>query len=234
MNQVRKIRTGTLSVFAISGLLAVPSAAAAANKAEDRLMLASTVLSESMHAGDKGIPDDILKRSHCAVIVPGLKKGAFFVSGEYGKGFITCRKGGAWSAPAAIRMEGGGIGLQFGGSETDLILLVMNDRGSERLMSSKFTLGAEGEVAAGPVGRDASAETDGKLTAEILAWSRSRGVFAGISLKGATLRPDEDDNAELYGQKLGTRDVLNGSMAVPPAGIPLVRALEAYSPYEKH
>jgi len=196
MNQVRKIATGA-SVFAIWGLLAAPPTAAAANRTEDRLMLASTVLSEAMHAGDRGIPDDILKRSHCAVIVRGLKKGAFIVSGEYGKGFITCRKGGAWSAPAAIRMEGGGIGLQFGGSETDLILLVMNDRGSERLVSSKFALGAEGKVAAGPVGRDASAETDGKFTAEILAWSRSRGVFAGISLKGATLRSDEDDNAEL-------------------------------------
>src|SRR5262249_37772202 len=147
------------------------------------------------------IPHDLLDRAQCAVIVPGAKKGAFIVGATFGKGFITCRgkNDRGWSAPAAIRMEGGSFGFQIGGSETDVVMLVMNDRGAERLMQSKFTLGGEGEVAAGPVGRSATAQTDAKFTAEILSWSRSRGVFAGIALKGATLRPDEGANEAMYG-----------------------------------
>ena len=199
-----------------------------------RLELAATVVQEIMGSKEQSIPEDLLDDAHCAVIVPGLKKGAFIVSARYGKGFITCRNAGdrGWSAPAAIRVEGGGVGFQIGGSETDLILLVMNDRGAKRLMSSQFTIGGEGEVAAGPVGRSASAQTDAKFTAEILSWSRSRGVFAGVAVQGATLREDQDDNKELYGKKLTTQQVISGKTAVPASARPLLRALTAHSPAE--
>src|SRR5215831_7690627 len=134
---------------------------------------------------DKGIPQDLLEKAHCVVIVPGLKKGAFIVGGKYGKGYLSCRKrsGAGWSAPGTVRIEGGSIGFQIGGSETDVIMLVMNERGADRLLSSKFTLGGAGEVAAGPVGRPATAETDAYMRAEILSWSRDRGIFAGVSLQ---------------------------------------------------
>jgi lipid-binding SYLF domain-containing protein len=205
-------------------------------QAAERLTEASTVLSELMAAGDKGIPRDLVEKAQCAVIVPGLKKGAFIIGGQFGKGFITCRGSGdrGWSAPAAIKMEGGSVGLQIGGSETDVILLVMNQRGADRLMQSEFTLGGEGEVAAGPVGRDASAQTDAKLSAEMLSWSRSRGVFAGIALKGSTLRADRGENEVLYGRDLDTRDVVTGKVAATREGRSLVSALTNYSPIEKH
>lgn len=207
---------------------------AGAKDTQERLERAATVLNEAMTAKDNGIPDEMLQKAHCAVVFPGVKKGAFIVSAQYGKGFITCRHGASWSAPAAVRMEGGGVGFQIGGSETDLILLVMNDRGAQRLMSSEFTLGADGEVAAGPVGRHADAATDAKFTAEILSWSRSRGVFAGIALKGATLRSDKGDNEDLYGKELDTKEVVNGSLAVPASGKHLISLLSRYSPIEKH
>lgn len=200
-----------------------------------RLEESATVLSEVMHADDKGIPEDLLRKAHCVVVVPGLKKGAFIVGGKYGKGFVTCRSQGhtAWSAPAAIRVEGGSFGFQIGGSETDVVMLVMNERGAQKLMQSKFTLGGEGEVAAGPVGRSTSAQTDAKMTAEILSWSRSRGVFAGISLQGATLRPDTEDNEILYGKKLDTKDIVTGSVPPPPAAARLLELLNRYSPVER-
>lgn len=203
------------------------------SKVSERLEEAATVLSEVMNTPDKGIPDDLMQKAHCAVIVPGLKKGAFIIGGQYGKGFITCRSRGGWSAPAAIRIEGGSVGFQIGGSETDVVMLVMNTRGAERLMQSKFTLGAEGEVAAGPVGRNATAQTDAKMTAEILGWSRTRGAFAGVSLKGATLRSDHDDNEALYGQRLGTKEVVEGTVKAPPAAAKLISMLSKYSPREK-
>jgi SH3 domain-containing YSC84-like protein 1 len=151
---------------------------------DQRLEDSTTVLSEILAAPYKGIPRDLLGKAHCIVIVPGLKKGAFVVGAKYGKGFISCRpKGDAgWSAPAAIRVEGGSFGFQIGGAEIDVVMLVMNDRGANKLLSSQFTLGGEGEVAAGPVGRATSAETDATMRAEILSWSRSRGIFAGIAL----------------------------------------------------
>jgi len=201
-----------------------------------RLELAATVLQEIMSSKDQGIPQDLLDKAHCAVVVPDLKKAGFIVTAKYGKGFITCRQSGskAWSSPAAIRIEGGGVGFQIGASETDLVMLVMNDSGAKRLMASQFTLGGEGEVAAGPVGRSASAQTDAKFAAEILSWSRSRGVFAGVSLSGATLREDKDDNAELYGSKLTTEQVINRKEPVPATARPLLNALTAQSPVEEH
>jgi lipid-binding SYLF domain-containing protein len=201
----------------------------------DRLNESATVLTEVMDAPDKGIPQDLLENAHCIVIVPGLKKGAFIVGAKYGKGFVSCRDKGnrKWSAPAAVRVEGGSVGFQIGGSESDVILLVMNDRGADRLLSSQFTLGGEGEVAAGPVGRSATAQTDAKLTAEILSWSRSRGVFAGISLQGATLREDQDANQALYGKKLTNREIVDKMVPPPPASEHLLSILNRYSPREK-
>jgi lipid-binding SYLF domain-containing protein len=194
------------------------------------------VLSEIMSTGDKGIPQDLLEKAQCTVIVPGLKKGAFIVGGQFGKGFITCRGAGdqGWSAPAAIKVEGGSVGFQIGGSETDVIMLVMNQRGADRLMQSEFTVGGEGEVAAGPVGRNASAQTDAKLSAEMLSWSRSRGVFAGVALKGSTLRVDPGENEVLYGKELQTREVVMGKVTPTREGQGLISALSKYSPAEKH
>ena len=204
-------------------------------EAAARLTEASTVFSEILHAGDKGIPQDLVDKAQCAVIVPGLKKGAFIVGGQFGKGFISCRGANdrGWSAPAAVKMEGGSVGFQIGGSETDVILLVMNQRGADRLMQSQFTLGGEGEVAAGPVGRNTTAETDAKFTAEILSWSRTRGVFAGIALKGSTLRSDKGENEVLYGKELDTRDVVTGKVMPTPEGRQLISALRTESA-EKH
>jgi lipid-binding SYLF domain-containing protein len=231
MRHSEQLCGGFLSAMLI-GFLAAPGMLGSVKDTRERLTLSATVMGEIMKAPDKGIPDEMLQAAHCVVVVPGLKKGAFIVSGQYGKGFVTCRRGPSWSSPAAIRIEGGGVGFQIGGSETDVVMLVMNARGAERLMSSQFTLGGEGEVAAGPVGRHATAETDGKFTAEILSWSRSRGVFAGVALKGATLRSDEDDNADLYGKKMSTKEVVDSSLPVPPAGRPLIRLLTRRSPTE--
>jgi lipid-binding SYLF domain-containing protein len=202
----------------------------------DRLNEAATVFSEVMDAPDKGIPQDLLENAHCIVIVPGLKKGAFIVGAKFGKGFVSCRdpkSAGRWSAPGAVRVEGGSVGFQIGGSETDVILLVMNPRGADRLLSSQFTLGGEGEVAAGPVGRNATAQTDAKFTAEILSWSRTRGVFAGISLQGATLRQDEEVNRALYGKSVENREIVEKSMAPPHGAEHLLALLNRYSPKEK-
>src|SRR5215472_7431827 len=166
------------------------------SKTVERLNDSASLFSEVMSTPDKAIPQSLLDKAYCIVLVPGLKKGAFLIGGTYGRGFALCRRGGGtgWGAPAAIQIEGGSFGLQAGVSSTDLVLLVMNERGMKRLLTSKFTLGGEASVAAGPVGRNATAQTDAMMTAEILSWSRSRGVFAGISLDGATLRSDIDEN----------------------------------------
>lgn len=195
-----------------------------------RLIDSASVFSDIMRAPDKSIPQDLLERAHCIVIVPGLKKAAFIVGAQFGKGFMSCRNGtnGAWSAPGAVRMEGGSVGLQIGGSDTDVIMLVMNQRGEDKLLSSEFTLGAEGEVAAGPVGRTTAAQTDALMSAEILSWSRAKGVFAGISLQGATLRQDLDENRELYGRKLDNREIVTSHMAAPHAAHRLLALLQRY------
>ena len=201
-----------------------------AEDAPKRLDAAADVLTEIMSAPDKGIPQDLLEKAECVVIVPGLKKGAFIVGAKYGKGFMLCRKaGGGWSAPAAIRVEGGSVGFQIGGSETDVVLLVTNQKGAQKLLSSKFTIGADANAALGPVGRDSSAETDAQMHAEILTYSRSRGIFAGVSLQGATLRPDEDWNKELYGKPLSNRDIVMGDPPAPAAAARLISLLNKYS-----
>ena len=186
-------------------------------------------MKEIMATDDRAIPQDLLQNAECIVVVPGMKKGAFIVGANYGRGFVSCRKDKAgWSAPAAIRMEGGSIGFQIGGSETDVVMLVLNKRGADKLMSSKFTLGGDASVAAGPVGRTSTAETDALMHAEILSWSRSRGVFAGISLKGATLREDKDTNKDLYEKELDTREIVYKT-DVPKDAAPFLAVLNRYS-----
>jgi len=213
--------------------LAVLAAGVLGAQTEDakRLEAAATVFSEVMDAGDKAIPQDLLEKAKCAVIVPGLKKGAFIIGAKYGRGFLSCRNksGVGWSAPGAVRVEGGSVGFQIGGSETDVILLVMNDRGVQRLLSSKFTLGGDAAVAAGPVGREATAQTDAFMTAEILSWSRSRGVFAGVSLQGATLRQDLDSNKSLYGRPIENKDIVTTDLRPPAAAQRLLSLLNKYS-----
>ena len=213
-------------------LFLTAAALAGKEKAEplQRLDEAVAVFQDIMATPDRSIPQDLLDNAHCIVIVPGLKKGAFIIGGKYGKGFISCRRQvGGWSAPGTVRVEGGSLGFQIGGSESDVVMLVMNERGAAKLLSSKFTLGGEGEVAAGPVGREASAQTDAKMHAEILSWSRARGVFAGISLQGATLRQDLDDNAVMYGKKLTNKEIVETGVATPKAAQPLISLLSKYS-----
>ncbi len=215
-----------LAIFFFAGVLA-----SAATDSDKRLENAANSMKEVMGIPDKAIPEELLNKAYCVIIVPDLKKGAFIVGAKYGKGFVSCRKKSnvGWSAPGAIRIEGGSFGLQIGGTEMDVFMLVMNERGMNRLLSTKFTLGGDAVAAAGPVGRATQAETDAAMTAEILTWSRARGLFAGISLNGSTLRPDEDDNAELYGKKLTNREILTGDVTPSAAAGPLLDQLNRYS-----
>lgn len=195
-----------------------------------RLTSSAAVFQEIMQVADRAIPQKLLDKSECVVVVPGMKKGAILVGGKYGRGFVSCRRsGGGWGPPAAIRVEGGSFGLQLGGAETDVVMLVMNARGVDRLTKTKFTLGGDASVAAGPVGRQANADTDLMMTAEILTWSRSRGVFAGISLQGATLRPDRKVNEELYKQAWGTKEIVQSGLETPAQAAELLRLLNKYS-----
>ncbi len=215
--------------FVVLGVVTAATLFADANT--ERLEKAAVIFEEIMGAPDRGIPQDLLDRAECAVVIPGLKKGAFIFGGKYGRGFFSCRQksGKGWGAPAAVRIEGGSFGLQIGGSETDVVMLVLNERGVQRLLSSKFTLGGDASVAAGPVGRTAQAETDAYMTAEILTWSRSRGVFAGISLSGATLRQDLDVNRSLYGKTLENKEIVQSGLAPPAAASKLISLLNKYS-----
>lgn len=202
-----------------------------ADSPQQRLRTSADVLSELMQTPEKGIPQDLLAKAQCILIFPGVKKAAFVVGGEYGKGFAECRNadGTGWRAPAAVTLEGGSVGFQIGGESTDLILLVRNRHGMQSLLSDKFTLGADISAAAGPVGRTADADTDAKLNAEILAWSRAKGLFAGVSLNGASVRNDLDANAVLYGKRLTNREILTSDMRPPSAAHALVAALDRYS-----
>jgi lipid-binding SYLF domain-containing protein len=220
-----------MRLFAALTATLLPFTAYAASDAPKRLEAAAEAFKEVMGIPDKSIPQDLLEKAQCIVIIPDLKKGAFIVGGKYGKGFVSCRKkdGVGWSAPGSVRIEGGSVGFQIGGSEMDVFMLVMNDRGVERLLGDKFTLGADATVAAGPVGRVAQAETDARMTAEILAWSRARGLFAGIALNGATMREDDDWNQDLYGKPLKNREIVSGSVAPTKSAAPLLRELDRYS-----
>lgn len=221
------------TAFAATTLLSAFAANAAVNpgKVDDRLASASTVLGEMMRADDKGVPQDLLNTAACVVIIPGVKKAGFILGAKYGKGFAVCHKasGHGWAAPAAIRVEGGSFGFQIGASETDAILIIQNESGMKKLLESKFTLGADASVAGGPVGRDLSAETDAQMHAEILSYSRSRGLFAGLALSGATLRPDDDDNTAMYGAGMTNRQILEGDVKPTAAAMPLIHHLDKYA-----
>ncbi|MGO4882371.1 MAG: lipid-binding SYLF domain-containing protein [Bryobacteraceae bacterium] len=217
----------------IAATLAVAPLLAQDNGSVKRLDEAAVVFSEIMATPDKGIPQDLLAEAHCIVIVPGMKTAAFLVGGKYGKGYVSCRHKNGWSAPGAVRIEGGSFGLQIGGSETDLVMLVMNQGGESRLLSDKFTLGGEASVAAGPVGRTATAQTDLQMHAEILSWSRSQGLFAGLALEGATLRQDLDDNAGLYGTRLPNREILTTAVPTPKAAEKLIAELNEHPAHER-
>jgi lipid-binding SYLF domain-containing protein len=212
-------------------LLLVAGIAVAADDATERINDSKTVFEEIMSTPDKGIPQDLLAKAHCIVIVPSLKKGGFIVGAQYGKGVATCRKpnSAGWTGVSTVRLEGGSVGLQIGGGETDIVMVVMNEAGANKLMKSEFTLGGEGGVMAGPVGRSASAETDAYLRAEILSYSRSRGLFAGVALKGSTLRSDDKDNEKIYGHAVKHVDILQGRVAASASATPLLNTLSRYS-----
>jgi len=203
----------------------------AADSAQERLDKSARVLSEIMSAPDKGIPQDLLNKADCVIVLPDVKKAAFVVGGEYGRGFAECRKqsGSGWAAPAAMRFEGGSVGFQIGGESADIVMLVMNRHGMDKLLGDKITLGADASIAAGPVGRAATANTDVKMTAEILAYSRAKGLFGGISLNGASLRPDTKENAQLYGRDMTTRDIVMGNVTPPASAHALTAELDRYS-----
>jgi SH3 domain-containing YSC84-like protein 1 len=185
------------------------------SKPDKRLRDAAAVVDEMMGMPDKGVPQWVLDKAQCIVVIPGLKKAAFVVGGQYGRGFASCRKGGGFGSPAAVRIEGGSFGLQLGGQSTDVILVVTNQRGMDRLVSDKFTIGADAAAAAGPVGRDAKADTDIMLKAEMLSYARSRGAYAGLSLEGATMRPDNEENKKLYGREVSNKDILVQGVDTP-------------------
>ena len=226
----RKLAFGVCIVFAASSLFA-------ANKEQKRLENSGTVMQEVMGVPDN-IPQELLEKAECVIVFPSVLKGAFIVGGSYGRGAMVCRTGehfnGPWGSPAMYALEGGSVGFQLGGQATDLILLVMNERGASSILSSQVKLGADASVAAGPKGRDASADTDAYLRAEILSYSRSRGLFAGISLEGSTLRPDDDANADVYGRKITAKEIVMGNKAVVPAsGRLLVRVLQKNAPHNE-
>ena len=224
---IRKMTLGVCILFVAGGLNA-------ANKEQKRLENGGVVMEEIMSTPEN-IPQELLEKAECVIVFPSVLKAAFGVGGSYGRGAMVCRTGagfkGPWGAPAMYALEGGSFGFQLGGQATDLVLLVMNERGAQSILSSKVKLGADASAAAGPKGRDASADTDAYLRAEILSYSRSRGLFAGISLEGSTLRPDNDANEQVYGHKITAKDIVLGKgIAVPASGRRLVHILQKDSP----
>jgi lipid-binding SYLF domain-containing protein len=225
-----------LSSFALVVLPLFAQIASASDQTKDdeRLRNSGAVLKEILDVPDS-IPQDLLDKADCVVVFPSVLKAAFIVGGSYGRGAMSCRKGenfrGSWGAPTMMALEGGSFGFQIGGQATDFVLLVMNESGARGILSSKVKLGGDASVAAGPVGRDASAETDATLRSEILSYSRARGLFAGVSLEGSTIRPDDGDNRRVYGKEIPARDiVLAGAVAAPPAAEQLIATLDAKTP----
>jgi len=233
---MRKI-ISTVTALAFMALIALPAMAADDEKETDRLENAGNVMEEILNIPDN-IPQDLLDKAECILVFPSVLKAAFIVGAQYGRGVMSCRKGenynGPWGPPSMMALEGGSFGLQIGGQATDFVLLVMNDRGANGILASKVKLGGDASVAAGPVGRDASAETDASLRAEILSYSRARGVFAGISLEGSTVRPDGDANERIYGKKIPAKDiVLRDAAPVPPSAQQMIAILDARTPHHK-
>ncbi len=222
------MRTTLLTILAIGATVSpLAMAAEKESKVVDRLDASADVLTDMMHASDKGVPQDLLDKAQCVIVVPNMKRAGFIFGAKYGRGFAMCRRPShvGWSAPAAIHIEGGSFGLQIGASESDLLMLVMNEGGMKHLMADKFTIGAEAAGAAGPVGRAATAQTDAVMHAEILSYSRSRGVFGGLTLDGATLMPDKDADHELYGHDMTNKEILSGDVKAPAEAAKLVHAV---------
>jgi SH3 domain-containing YSC84-like protein 1 len=234
-NHMRKLLACLSCIlFVVAPFFAGVASASDQTKDDDRLRNCGTVLKEILDVPDD-IPQDLLDKADCVVVFPSVLKAAFIVGGSYGRGAMSCRKGenfrGPWGAPTMMALEGGSFGLQIGGEATDFVLLVMNERGARGILASKVKLGGDASVAAGPVGRDSSAESDATLRAEILSYSRARGLFAGVSLEGSTIRPDNGDNARVYGRKVSARDiVLSGKIPVPAAAQQLISTLDAKTP----
>ena len=223
------------SLLVVIALLGLP--ASAQKKENERVENAGKVMAEILNIPDD-IPQDLLDKAKCVIVLPSVVKFAIGIGGSYGRGVMTCRSGkdfnGPWSAPAMMALEGGSIGLQLGGQATDFVLLVMNRRGAQAILSSKVKLGADAAAAAGPKGRDAAAATDVTLRAEVLTYSRSRGLFAGVSLEGSTLRPDGDGNKRLYGKEIKAKDIVIASAVRPPVSAALLlSALNKKSPKNK-
>jgi len=219
-------------ILAVTILLAFASLTAVASDREDdvnRTQKAAQVFKEIMNTPDQGIPSNLLESAKCIAIIPGDKKFAFIFGGSYGRGLATCRTGHGWSAPMFVAIDGGSVGYQIGGSSTDLVMLFMNDHALQSLMSDKFKLGADASVAAGPVGRNAAAGTDLKLNAEILSYSRSKGIFAGVSLDGAVMQADKSGDKAMYGDDVNRHEILDGKVAVPASARALVEELGGYA-----
>lgn len=220
-----------VSVFLALLLFAVTSLASDRTNEIDRLQSAATILDEIMAAPDKGIPEEIIGSAKCIAIVPSMLKGGFVVGGSYGKGVASCRTEKGWSAPAFFNMEGGSFGLQIGGQAVDVIMLIMNDNGMRNLLSSKFKLGADASVAAGPVGRHAEGMTDWKMRAQVLTYSRARGAFAGLTINGAVIRQNRDDTRAFYGRMVPFRTLLLGNLpTMPQDAQPWLTTLNKYAP----
>jgi lipid-binding SYLF domain-containing protein len=207
------------------------------NKEQKRLEESGVVLQEVLNVPEN-IPHELLEKAECVIVIPSVKKLAFVIGADYGRGAMVCRTGekfrGPWGAPAMYALEGGSIGFQIGGEATDLILLVMNDRGMESILSSKVKLGADASVAGGPKGRDASADTDAWMRAEILSYSRSRGLFAGVSLEGSTIRPDDDASEQVYGHAIKAKEIVRGEKtSIPATGRNLVDVLQKSAPHNE-
>ncbi len=209
---MRKVLIAGVTLLASS----VALSAAMSRGEEKRLMEAADVLHEIHQAPDKDIPGDLWDRASCVAVIPSMKKVAFVLGGEYGKGVMSCRDGAGWTAPTFMMLSKGSVGFQIGGESVDLVLLVMNDHGMKRMLEDKVALGAEASIAAGPVGRDARAMTDAQLKAEILSYSRSQGLFAGVDLTGGVLKPDTDDNEDVYGRRITPRDILIAKTVTAP------------------
>jgi lipid-binding SYLF domain-containing protein len=217
-----------LIVVALATVVALPAVASDHEDDVNRTHKAAQVFREIMNTPDQGIPQDLLTSAKCIAIIPGDVKFAFVFGGSYGRGLATCRTGHGWSAPMFVAIDGGSVGYQIGGSSTDIVMLFMNDHALQSLLSDKFKLGADASVAAGPVGRSAAAGTDLKLNAEILSYSRSKGIFAGVSLEGAVMQADKSGDKAMYGHEVDRHEILSGRVAVPPSAEMLLRELDGH------
>jgi len=231
---VLKKRLGLIAIVSLANVLVCAQILALplppdTSDTDKRLKAAAEVMTEIMSAPDKGIPQDLMKKAACIAIVPSVKKAAFVVGGKYGRGFMVCRNDNGWASPAGVRIEGGSVGFQIGGSETDVVMLVMNKDGVNKLLSNKFTFGADASATAGPVGRSSSAATDAQMHAQILTYSRSRGLFAGVSLEGATLRTDDDANKDMYGKTTSNKDIVSGNLKAPASADSLLAEVKKHA-----